>query len=176
MVALGAARRAAAGGPRRARGSCARPPAIEIGRGWSAHSRCGLVGFLEFKFLKFAAVLTRFVRFGRARGAPIEEWSIDYNTNRPHTSLNGLTPTEFATRPNQGPNPEQTLLINEGKLGSRSQTSYAKLDRSNTIIFFPSRILGGSHSTIAATESLARLVEGTGYASTNFLRTVSAQR
>lgn len=23
---------------------------------------------------------------------------IDYNTNRPHTSLNGLTPAEFATR------------------------------------------------------------------------------
>jgi putative transposase len=32
----------------------------------------------------------------------IEEWRIDYNTNRPHTSLNGLTPTEFATRPKQG--------------------------------------------------------------------------
>jgi len=32
----------------------------------------------------------------------IEEWRIDYNTNRPHTSLNGLTPTEFATRPNRG--------------------------------------------------------------------------
>ena len=31
----------------------------------------------------------------------IEEWRIDYNTNRPHTSLNGLTPTEFATRPNR---------------------------------------------------------------------------
>ena len=30
----------------------------------------------------------------------IEEWRIDYNTNRPHTSLSGLTPTEFATRPN----------------------------------------------------------------------------
>ena len=28
----------------------------------------------------------------------IEDWRIDYNTNRPHTSLNGLTPTEFATR------------------------------------------------------------------------------
>jgi hypothetical protein len=27
----------------------------------------------------------------------IEEWRIDYNTNRSHTSLNGLTPTEFAT-------------------------------------------------------------------------------
>jgi putative transposase len=29
----------------------------------------------------------------------IEEWRIDYNTNRPHTSLNGLTPTEFADPP-----------------------------------------------------------------------------
>ena len=32
----------------------------------------------------------------------IEEWRIDYNINRPHTSLNGLTPTEFAARPNRG--------------------------------------------------------------------------
>jgi putative transposase len=28
----------------------------------------------------------------------IEEWRIDYNVNRPHTSLDGLTPHEFATR------------------------------------------------------------------------------
>ncbi len=28
----------------------------------------------------------------------IEAWRIGYNTNRPHTSLNGLTPTEFAAR------------------------------------------------------------------------------
>ncbi len=31
----------------------------------------------------------------------IEEWRIDYNTNRPHTSPNGLTPNEFAARPDQ---------------------------------------------------------------------------
>jgi putative transposase len=34
----------------------------------------------------------------------IEEWRIDYNTNRPHTSLDGLTPTEFAARPKEGHN------------------------------------------------------------------------
>ena len=34
----------------------------------------------------------------------IEDWRIDYNTNRPHTSLNGLTPIEFAARPSQGQN------------------------------------------------------------------------
>ena len=34
----------------------------------------------------------------------IEEWRIDYNTRRPHSSLDGLTPTEFATRPQQGHN------------------------------------------------------------------------
>lgn len=28
----------------------------------------------------------------------IENWRIDYNLNRPHTSLDGLTPNEFATR------------------------------------------------------------------------------
>ena len=34
----------------------------------------------------------------------IEAWRIDYNTKRPHTSLNGLTPIEFATRPTEGQN------------------------------------------------------------------------
>jgi putative transposase len=34
----------------------------------------------------------------------IEEWRIDYNTLRPHTSLNGLTPTDFAARPSKGHN------------------------------------------------------------------------
>ncbi|NIP14548.1 MAG: transposase [Pseudomonadales bacterium] len=28
----------------------------------------------------------------------IEDWRLDYNLRRPHTSLEGLTPTEFATR------------------------------------------------------------------------------
>lgn len=28
----------------------------------------------------------------------IEEWGIDYNLHRHHTSLGGLTPNEFATR------------------------------------------------------------------------------
>jgi putative transposase len=32
----------------------------------------------------------------------IEAWRIDYNTTRPHTSLDGLTPAAFATRPSQG--------------------------------------------------------------------------
>ena len=34
----------------------------------------------------------------------IEDWRIDYNTNRPHTSLNGLTPSEFANRSNRDEN------------------------------------------------------------------------
>ena len=28
----------------------------------------------------------------------IEEWRVDYNARRPHTSLQGLTPMEFAPR------------------------------------------------------------------------------
>ncbi len=32
----------------------------------------------------------------------IEACRIDYNTTRPHTSLDGLTPADFATRPRQG--------------------------------------------------------------------------
>lgn len=34
----------------------------------------------------------------------IEVWRIDYNTRRPHSSLDGLTPTEFAARPREGHN------------------------------------------------------------------------
>jgi putative transposase len=34
----------------------------------------------------------------------IEAWRIDYNTLRPHTSLGGLTPAAFATRPSEGHN------------------------------------------------------------------------
>ena len=34
----------------------------------------------------------------------IENWRLDYNTGRPHTSLDGLTPVEFATRPTKGHN------------------------------------------------------------------------
>jgi putative transposase len=41
------------------------------------------------------------------RGLPaarriIEAWKEAYNTERPHPSLHGLTPTQFATRPQQG--------------------------------------------------------------------------
>ena len=32
----------------------------------------------------------------------IETWRIDYNTEHPHTSLDGLTPEAFATRPKPG--------------------------------------------------------------------------
>jgi putative transposase len=42
-----------------------------------------------------------FVNLNEARQI-IEEWRIDDNTDRPHTSLNGLTPIEFAIRPNRG--------------------------------------------------------------------------
>nr|MBX2805834.1 integrase core domain-containing protein [Hyphomicrobiales bacterium] len=37
-------------------------------------------------------------------------WRIDYNTQRPHSSLQGLTPIEFATRPNQGHNQNRLSL------------------------------------------------------------------
>jgi putative transposase len=40
----------------------------------------------------------------------IEAWRIDYNTRRPHTSLNGLTPAEFAASPNQGHNQNRLFL------------------------------------------------------------------
>lgn len=40
----------------------------------------------------------------------IADWRIDYNTHRPHTSLNELTPTEFATRPGEGQNQNRLYL------------------------------------------------------------------
>ena len=41
-----------------------------------------------------------FQGLGEARRI-IEAWRVDYNTRRPHTSLGGLTPDEFATRSQQ---------------------------------------------------------------------------
>jgi putative transposase len=43
-----------------------------------------------------------FTGLGEA-GQIIEAWRIDYNTRRPHTSLGGLTPREFATRQARSP-------------------------------------------------------------------------
>ena len=40
----------------------------------------------------------------------IERWRIDYNTQRPHTSLDGLTPFAFANRPTVGHNPSGLWL------------------------------------------------------------------
>ena len=40
----------------------------------------------------------------------IEAWRIDYNVERPHTSLNGLTPAAFATRPKPGHTEEGLCL------------------------------------------------------------------
>ncbi len=40
----------------------------------------------------------------------IEEWRIDYNHHRPHTSLGGLTPTEFATQSRKDHNENRVQL------------------------------------------------------------------
>ena len=40
----------------------------------------------------------------------IETWRIDYNTKRPHTAHNGLTPIEFVTQSRQDQNWNRTNL------------------------------------------------------------------
>ena len=40
----------------------------------------------------------------------IEEWRRDYNAHRPHTSLGGFTPNEFATRTRKGQNEDRVQL------------------------------------------------------------------
>ena len=58
----------------------------------------------------------------------IAEWRYDYNTTRPHTSLDGLTPNEFAARPNWGHNLKRFYLLSEGKLGAGSVVTVSNLD------------------------------------------------
>jgi putative transposase len=50
-----------------------------------------------------------FASLGEARRI-VEAWRIDYNTRRPHSSLDGLTPTEFAARPSEGHNRNRLSL------------------------------------------------------------------
>ena len=38
------------------------------------------------------------------------DWRIDYNNSRPHSSLGGLTPTQFVTRSKQGHNQNKPYL------------------------------------------------------------------
>ena len=50
-----------------------------------------------------------FVSLNRARQI-IENWRLDYNSERPHKSLNKMTPEEFVTKHNQNQKTENTKL------------------------------------------------------------------
>jgi len=51
----------------------------------------------------------------------IETWRIDYNTERPHTSLDGITPEAFATRPKPG-HTKKDSPHQRGHIGGRVNT------------------------------------------------------
>jgi len=57
----------------------------------------GFVESLNGRFRDECLNETLFHGLAHARHV-IEEWRTDYNTERPHTSLDGLTPKEFAAR------------------------------------------------------------------------------
>lgn len=50
-----------------------------------------------------------FVSLNSARQI-IENWRLDYNSERPHKSLNKMTPEEFVAKHNQNPKTENTKL------------------------------------------------------------------
>ena len=52
---------------------------------------------------------TQFRSLTQARGI-IEAWRLDYDEERPHTSLKGLTPNEFGTRSNKDDNQNRLYL------------------------------------------------------------------
>ena len=69
-------------------------------------------GFAESFFGRFRDECLNEHLFGSLRQARqiIESWRLDYNNERPHTSLDGLTPAEFATRPPKGHNENRLYL------------------------------------------------------------------
>ena len=56
-------------------------------------------------------------------GGSSRAWRADYNAHRPHTSLRGLTPNEFATRSRTDHNQNGFWLSSEDSLGAGSGAS-----------------------------------------------------
>ena len=72
----------------------------------TARRSCGLVRLLHNGELLNE---TLFRSLWQARRL-IAQWQTDYNEERPHTSLGGLTPNEFATRSNLDHNQNRLCL------------------------------------------------------------------
>jgi putative transposase len=53
----------------------------------------------------------------------LEAWRIDYNTCRPHSSLGGLAPAQFAARPYQGSRSQE---IAPSKVGSKLNADHPR--------------------------------------------------
>lgn len=87
---------------------------MERGVGWHyiAPGKPQQNGFIESFNGRLRDELLNETLFGSLSQARriIDAWRIDYNGTRPHTSLNGLTPNEFAMRSNEDHNPNRLSL------------------------------------------------------------------
>lgn len=75
----------------------------------------------------------------------IEEWRIDYNLYRPHTSLGGLTPNEFATRSKADHNVNSASLQTRTMRGA-GQSDAAGQDRLHPVFALPKVAVAGNLS------------------------------
>jgi hypothetical protein len=104
-----------------------------------------------------------FTIYRHARNS-IEEWRIDYNVNRPHTSLDGLTPSEFATRSRSDHNANR-LSYRFRQIGRARQILQSSAKALDATLSEPHRVRGASYVSLTScpeNQQQANLVDQNG--------------